>query len=121
MSEPGKRVRAVNDGQLGFIVQDESGALMVRLDRGPRQEQLLPYRPSDWIEDTRRELSPMQVARVAYEADKALRTVGGEYGVKDWIGLREHEHQKWVSAPPLGDDQLRRALHAAIVAALQVS
>lgn len=92
---------------------------MVRLDRGPHNEQVLPYRPTEWIEDTRRDLTPMQIARVAYEADKALRTVMGEYGVKDWIALKEPEHHRWVSKPPIGKDELRVKLQAAVVEALK--
>jgi hypothetical protein len=92
---------------------------MVRLDRGPHREQVLPYRPNEWMDDTRRDLTAMQIARVAYEADKALRTVMGEYGVKDWIGLKEPEHHRWVSKPPLGTDETRAKLHTAIVEALR--
>lgn len=112
-------MRSRNDGQLGFLVQVESGVLMVRLDRGPRVEQLVPYRPDDWVEDTRRILTPMQVGRIAYESDKALRTVLGEYGVKDWISLRDNDQHKWVNHPPLGSDETRNKLYTAVVAALQ--
>lgn len=119
MSEPGQRLRRAIDGQLGFLIQEESGTLMVRLDRGPRYEQLIPYRRDEWVEDTRRELTSMQIARISYEADRALRIVFGEYGVKEWLALREPEQQRWAGRPQIGSDETRNRLYEAILKALR--
>ena len=93
--------------------------MMVRLDRGPHMEQLIPYRTDEWVLDTKRDLTSMQIARIAYDADRALRTVFGEYGVKEWLALREQEHQKWAGKPPIGSDETRNRLYQAIVHALR--
>lgn len=107
-------VRSVNDGQLGTVVQHE-GRTMVRLDRG-KTEQHLPYVASMWMAVERQSLQPMQVARVCYEADRALRISRGTYGISDWQTLKQPDQIAWLNPPSKGDE--RAELYAAIRKAL---
>lgn len=108
-------VRNELDGQLGTVVHNDEGKPMVRLDRG-KQEILVPYLPSLWKPAERPKLSPMQVARVCYEADRAYRLARGEYGVAEWISLKQEKQREWLLPPSKGDD--RAKLYAAIRAVL---
>lgn len=104
-------VRNALDGQMGTVVYDDAGKPMVRLDRG-KQEHLVPYLPNIWQPADRPKLSPTQVARVCYEADRAYRLSQGEYGVGDWISMRGDAQREWLLPPSTGD--VRAALYAAI-------
>ncbi len=114
-------MRSNNDGQIGFMVErseEEGGGLGVRLDR--RQENIvLPYSPSRWTVDHGSRLTKSHIARVAFEADRALRSARGEYGgAKSWMELPEKERLTWTSRLPAGADEERAALFAAVVGAL---
>lgn len=115
--EIGQRVRSTRDGQLGKIVESAEGGLAVRLDR--REEMLVPYRPQTWVPDERAKFTAMQIARVAYEADRALRLVMGEYGVKDFVSLKDAERVATMKGPVAPDGSVRRLLFKAVSMALK--
>lgn len=87
------------DGQIGFLVERETGGIAVRLDR-KHEERLVPYSPQQWLIDTEPRLTPIQHARVAYEADRALRSVLGEYGIPEWQALKEPARLAWLRGIP---------------------
>lgn len=94
--QAGARVRSTRDGQLGYVVQsEEGGGLAVRLDR-KSETRLVPFNTRDWMPDEKPRLTAMQIARVAYESDRALRLVTGEYGLPDWVSLKEPVRLTWL-------------------------
>ena len=109
----GAKVRSTNDGQLGTLVESETGDLMVRLDR-PAERLEVPFNATRWMQAPDERLSPMQLARVAYAADQALRLVRGSYGIPDWVALKEAQRLPWLKGLPADADDLRRKLHRAI-------
>lgn len=117
------RVRRKSDGQLGFLV-DIKGARAVRLDRGTHimaESRVVPYDANDWEHDKGPRLSPLGVARVCYDADRALRLARGEYGITEWISLQSKSPaaaQAWIEGPPADADEGRKKLFAAVVEAL---
>jgi hypothetical protein len=114
MGLAGQRVRSLRDGQLGYLVEGETGALAVRLDR-KAENRVVPFVPSEWTPDKETRLSAPQIARVAYEADRALRLVTGEYGVPDWISLREPVRLAWAKGLPAGANEIRTSVYRAIL------
>lgn len=120
----GARVRRVGGGgdhQIGHLVEMEDGAKGVKLDRGtgPTAESIvIPWRANQWEEVEEPRLQPMQVARCAYEADRALRIALGEYGVPEWQSLRENPRVDWLRNGPPKEDTTRRRLYAAVLGAL---
>lgn len=113
---PGARVRSTLDGQLGYIVEQE-GRLWVRLDRRG-ENRLLPYHEQQWTADKEPPLTAIQIARIAHDGDRAWRLVHGEYGLKEWMSLREEERHAWLKGPPEGADPRRLRLYAAVKGAL---
>jgi hypothetical protein len=110
-------VRSLRDGQLGYLVETDEGALAVRLDR-KAENRIVPFVAAEWTPDRETRLSPMQVARVAYEADRALRLVTGEYGVPDWISLKEQTRLVWSKGLPEGANEIRAAVYRAVLKVL---
>jgi len=107
------------DGQLGYIVEMDNGEPGVKLDRSA-EHLVVPYHPSEWRVESRTQFQPMQIARIAYDADRALRMSLGEYGVTEWPGLREQDRITWMqSGPPAKADENRKRLYAAIIGALK--
>jgi hypothetical protein len=122
MSEPavGTRVRSRNDGQVGYIhprPDEDGGGLGVRLDR-KQQTIIVPYSSAKWVVEERGPLTPMQMARVAYAADAALRAARGEYGVTEWQDMREPARLKWLNGPEAPDVE-RGRVYAAVMKALK--
>lgn len=109
--ELGTRVRNKTDGQLGWLVEHE-GRTQVRVDR-KAMLLIVPYREGEWLEDTQPRLQPLAKARVKFAADRALRMALGEYGVKDWLEIRESQQHEWMQ-PPKEVDPIRLALYRAI-------
>lgn len=114
----GDRVRSTSDGQAGVLAEDETGRMVVRLDR-PAEKRTVPYQVHAWATEGETRLTLMQVARIAYEADCAMRAVQGEYGVRGWITLKDSERQPWLRGLPAGANEARQRLYRAIVAELQ--
>lgn len=113
----GTRVRALSDGQLGHIVETETGGIGVQLDR-KAERRVMPFNPREWLPDTETRLQPMQIARVTYEADRALRLVLGEYGITDWVSLPEPTRLRWMRGLPEDANDLRAQMHRAILKVL---
>lgn len=118
-----QRVRSLADGQLGFLVEQD-GKQWVRLDRGTHvgaETRLVPYVKDQWKDDKGPKLPPMGLARVCYDADRALRLARGEYGVPEWIAVHSKTPEAaraWMSGPPKAADPARHALYAAVRKAL---
>ena len=117
-----ERVRSTNDGQVGFVVTGEDGQKWVRLDRptgiGSEGRQVL-WKEGEWKPAPQDPLPPMSVARICYEADKALRHARGEYTIPDWQSVYDRpEGRAWMKGPPAGVDEARQRLDAAIRKAL---
>lgn len=93
----GSRVRSTNDGQLGFVVELDDGRLGVRLDRKGEQR-VVPYRAPEWIVAREPQLTPIQVARVFHDADRALRISRGAYStaLPEWQTQREETRREWL-------------------------
>jgi hypothetical protein len=112
--QDGQRLRRVTDGQRGFLVIDpETQRKSVRLDRGTKlgtDQSTVPYSVHAWEEDVEVKLTPDQIRRVAYAADRELRIVRGEYSVKQWIDLKDQERVGWRL--PADADALRVALNS---------
>lgn len=112
----GQRVRNSSDGQIGYLVEGENSRLAVRLDR-KNETRIVPFNEHTWVPDTAPRLTNMQIARVCYEADAALRVVMGEYGVPDWIALKEPQRLQWLK-PPEKADATRLQLYQVITEVL---
>lgn len=113
---PGQKVRSTGDGQMGEIVEMEGGGLGVRIDR-PQETRIVPFHPSKWALHAKVTLGPQQVARICYEADRALRMAKGEYAVKDWLSTTEQARIAFAKLGPDKDED-RIRLFAAINEAL---
>lgn len=111
------RVRSKNDGQLGYLVEMEDGRQGVKLDRG-QQNIVVPYLEKRWEIAEEAKLQAMQIARCAYEADRALRIGRGEYATTTWDSLREPARVEWARNGPPEEDSQRARLFAAITGAL---
>jgi len=117
--QDGLRVRSRRDGQLGWLETRADGVRVVRLDR--RDLQYAPWNPNGWQLDKPAPMAEIQIARVVYEADRALRLALGEYGVKDWRDMREPDRVAWIAGPPPtpATKGVRRELADAIRATLR--
>jgi hypothetical protein len=115
-----RRGGAVADGQRGHVVLMDDGKLGVQLDRNAEKLVFpLNKRAADeWVVDERARLGPMQVARIAYGADRELRMARGEYGAKEWMSLSERERMAWMQAGAPESDSDRRRLYAAVMGAM---
>ena len=114
--EVGQLVRSRSDGQLGYVIErttEDGGGLGVQLDR-KQQKIVFPYDPHRWEAVQRNPLTPIQLARIAYSADQALRTSRGEYGVKGWIEIQDEARIGWTKGPPPTADNERQRLYQAI-------
>lgn len=97
--QDGQRLRRVTDGQVGFLVVDqETKKRSVRLDRGTRlgtDQSLVPFSEHAWEADYEPRFTPEQIRRICYAADREYRITKGEYHVKPWVDLRDHERISW--------------------------
>lgn len=106
---PARRlVRSSNDGQLGEVVEREDSngnlRLMFKLDR-PGEEILRPYNENHFTDEAERKITRMARARVAYDADRALRMALGEpmLSCKEWIMCKDEERLAFRDkGPPVG-------------------
>jgi hypothetical protein len=101
------------------VVRTEAGGYGVQLDR--RGEiRVLPWREGQWIptEDSDR-LTPIQKARICYDADRAWQMVhGAPYSTKEWHSLRDDDRRAWILGPPANADRRRLRLFRAILGVL---
>lgn len=104
-------VRHVDTGELGYLVRRQ-GQQKVRL-HNEGQEILRAWVPGNWTpEVVRRELSKFAIARVAFEADKALCKELGLHGVarRIWDKLTEAQRMAFVKDGPTGAMSSRRRI-----------
>jgi len=103
----------VRDGQLGRLVVMDNGEFGVKLDR--TEDLVVPFNENEWHREEKNRVQPMQLARICYEADRALRSARGEYGVAEWIGLSDRVRVGWCQGGvPAGMDAERQGLLRAI-------
>lgn len=116
----GTRVKSTSDGQIGYVVKTSSG-LAIRLDR--KANTIVPYDLHRWVEMDEVSVTNMQMARVAYDADRALRQVQGEYKVPEWICLGESAKIDFMNKGPAieedGHGEARLRLFVAVIKALR--
>jgi hypothetical protein len=114
----GLRLRSVVDGQVGFLARDEQGNQVVRLDRPTgigAENRTVPYKEDQWKAAPDEPLPPMSIARICYEADKALRHSRGEYTIADWQSIYDRPAGRdWMLGPPKGASDERKAFYAHI-------
>lgn len=115
--EPGKRlfVRDSRTGDLGWMVR-RGGVDMVRLDR-PNHEVLKPYHPASWEPQVEvKRASHAQLVMVAYEADRALLRMMGEFGKArtEFRDLTEKQRLAWIEDGPQ-EPTIRRILYRSII------
>lgn len=105
-------------GDRGYLVEID-GVTQVRLDR-PAEEILQPFHEQQWVrDDDHRPMNEVAVARIAYEADKALCPAIGIHGRQNsnWHSLSDKERQMWIKEGP--KHSVRAALYASIFAGLR--
>jgi hypothetical protein len=115
---PRKRwYRSKRDGQLGYMVE-RHGREMIKLDR-PAQDLVEPFNSSMWEPvSADRPVTRQQVARIAFEADRALCRMLAIHGEsrKEWIGLSDKDRIAWVANGPPADPPIRRRFYEHVVA-----
>ena len=119
VAEPARSYyRHRQDGNLGYLVQRQ-GRLYVRLDR-PGDPAERPFHDAEWIaEEEVRPLTRMQVARVAFEADKMLCISFGLHkeGRAEWMNLRDDDRIAFMQEGP--KDPKRSELWSVIIETLR--
>lgn len=111
--------RHVQDGQLGWKVI-RAGKTMIKLDRVAQPIEM-NYRETDWIAETEhRPLTRWQIAKVAFEADKALCIALGDVAgsKRQWLDLRDEARQRWIEKGPVGstpEARVRQGLFASVM------
>jgi hypothetical protein len=119
--EERKYFRNSRSGNLGYLVR-RAGKDMIRLDR-PNEEILSPYTPGQGLWEPDHDygaMSVLQMARVAFEADKQLCYYLGmhEQAKKEWLSLTDEQRQLWMTQGPT-KHPVRASLYAHVVAALK--
>lgn len=112
--------RHVTTGDRGWLVRRD-GKDYIKLDRGPGQEHLRNWRACDWAPDVEiRKLTPSHVARVAFSADRELRSMLGHNfrAATVWLDLTDAQKKKWIEGPP-GDGGPRDTLYRAVTMAME--
>ena len=108
--------RHIESGEKGYRVSRD-GRDFIKIDRpGDPVERV--FRAADWLPEIEvRPMPPMALARIAWAADRELRTALGILGGKDWINLPERERIAWMQEGP--SEPPRRALYDAIMGELR--
>jgi len=114
--DPGQRiyVQSTTTGNMGWIVR-RGGRDMIKLDR-PAQDIVVEYNGS-WSQVVEhRRATHSQIVQVAFEADKALLKLLGEYGKakKDFRDLTEKQLVAWIEEGP-SQPPIRAVLYRTIV------
>lgn len=118
---PPERVwyRSRTTSDRGYLYQ-EGNATRIRLDR-PNDEVTRPFVMGEWIEEVEvRNFSPMQMAQVAFVADRLLCMFLGDHvqSKQPWLNLREEKRIEFMKKGPLGDG-IRAELYDAIMGVLR--
>lgn len=117
-----KRVyyRNTTTGDRGYVVR-RGGHDVIRLDR-PNEEIIRPLHPTTWkLDKEHRPLTQMQIAQVAFDADKRLCFFLGEHeeARKEWLDLKDKERIKWMRQGPPSNPRIRHVQWKAIMHTLQ--
>lgn len=111
--------RSSEDGQRGYLVRMKDGRDMIRLDR---PMEVILHKPSDqWKLDTQvYPISEVQIAQVAFVADRALCGALGKHrdAREDWLNLTDKARLKFMREGPCTGD-VRDQLNDAIVGTLR--
>lgn len=109
---PGERVyyRHATTGDLGYLVTRD-GNPKIKYDLNS-QDRVVPFRQGEWIPEKRHApLTVGGVARVAYEADKALCQALGIHGEHpDWLSLPEQKRIRFSTRGPSDGPEIRQRL-----------
>lgn len=94
----GRRIKRAFDGQEAIASFTVEGKPMVLIQRGVTGVMRQEANPNEWetCETDAVVLTPLQIARCAYEADRALRTGLGQPGVPEWSGLIEQDRIQFM-------------------------
>lgn len=106
-------------GDLGWMVRRDGGD-SIRLDR-PNQEIIRPYRSGEWLPQKEvRQMTEMQMAQIAFEADRALCRFIGEHerANREWLSVKEEKRIAWMRQGP-ASPLIRRAMWEAVMGALK--
>ena len=105
--------RHAQTGDRGYVVRRD-GVQYIRLDRSAQE--ILRRLDESWIEeDATRPITPIHVARVCFEADKALCAALGivDKSREDWVKLSDLQRQLWITQGPKKPHQ-RATLYATL-------
>ncbi len=97
--------RHAETGDLGYLVMRD-GAQKIRYDQ-PGMDRVVQFKAGDWIpEKDVNPLSLQALARIAFEADKALCAAIGLYAEsrREWLNLRDRERIEWTNDGPSGNE-----------------
>ena len=112
-------VTHVQSGEKGWIVR-RVGRVCVKLNR-PSCDSTRPYRAVDWKPDlAHRPLSKIQIARIAFEADRQLLHEIGERvkSRRSWNALNEKQRSAWMDKGP-ARPKLRAELYERVTSLLK--
>ena len=106
-------------GDRGYIYQDGE-RVRIRLDR-PNDDVSRPYVDSEWIEEVEiRNFTPMQMAQIAFVADRQLCTFLGLHADAklEWLSQKEPRRIRFMNEGPDGPD-VRKELFVAMMGVLR--
>lgn len=111
--------RHVKTGEHGWKVYRDHRP-HIKLDNAS-MDNCLFYREQDWIADTEhRPLTKFAIAKVTFEADKALCLALGlvDKSKREWLNLRDESRQNWIEHGPRGstpEDKVRHKFWRAVM------
>lgn len=111
------------EGHRGWKVL-RGGRPHIKMDN-PAFDHVIVFREQDWRPETdHRPLTRWAIAKVSFEADKALCVALGLIALskREWIDQREEARQAWIDGGPTGtrpEDKIRRGLWARVMAELE--
>jgi len=115
MSDDRQWYRSASDGELGYLVE-RGGVQYIQLNR-PMEEILRPWQGgAQWVPEVEhRPINKAQLAKVCFEADRALCQALGVHdpAKKEWASLTDRERIQWMEKGPRGAERngLWTAIH----------
>ncbi len=110
--------RNAQTGDRAFLVRRD-GKDAIRMDRGP-VEDIRVFNDREWVEEDPDipDFSEIQIAKVTFEADKALCYQMGDVkkARREWLSLLDDQRIKWMREGP--QEPRRKKLYAAIKKAM---
>lgn len=109
-------LRHVTEGTIGHHVP---GSDRIRIDLPNGKTIWKAYHEQQWIrqdDPAMRPMAPAQIARVCFEADRALCMVMGNHkeGRQMWEAMYEGQRASWIQSGPGEVPEIRLKLYAAI-------